>query len=387
MMGLLRTKKIQTEQVIPMINGFLPSWLLRALQRVDAVLLAALSLLIFLGLTTLYSASGANEEQVIRQAVHFIIGLLLIVLFSQIPSKTLRQWAVWLYAGGVILLVLVLAIGVTKKGATRWLNIGVDIQPSEIMKLAVPMMVAYYLSEKPLPLRFSHVIVSLILIAVPMLLIMKQPDLGTALLIATSGFFVMYLAGMSWWLIGGAVIALSIAAPLMYFFGMHDYQRKRVDTLLNPESDILGTGYHIYQSKIAIGSGGVYGKGWMQGDQSRLDFLPERHTDFIYAVFGEEFGLVGNLVLMALYLFVIWRSLYVATKGEDTFARLLAGSLSLTFFFYLFVNTGMVSGLLPVVGVPLPLVSYGGTAVVTLMMAFGIIMGMKKRKRIYQQES
>lgn len=387
MMSLLRTKKIQTEQVIPMINGFLPSWLLRALQRVDAVLLAALSLLIFLGLTTLYSASGANEEQVIRQAVHFIIGLLLIVLFSQIPSKTLRQWAVWLYAGGVILLVLVLAIGVTKKGATRWLNIGVDIQPSEIMKLAVPMMVAYYLSEKPLPLRFSHVIVSLILIAVPMLLIMKQPDLGTALLIATSGFFVMYLAGMSWWLIGGAVIALSIAAPLMYFFGMHDYQRKRVDTLLNPESDILGTGYHIYQSKIAIGSGGVYGKGWMQGDQSRLDFLPERHTDFIYAVFGEEFGLVGNLVLMALYLFVIWRSLYVATKGEDTFARLLAGSLSLTFFFYLFVNTGMVSGLLPVVGVPLPLVSYGGTAVVTLMMAFGIIMGMKKRKRIYQQES
>ena len=370
-----------------MINGFLPSWLLRALQRVDAVLLAALSLLIFLGLTTLYSASGANEEQVIRQAVHFIIGLLLIVLFSQIPSKTLRQWAVWLYAGGVILLVLVLAIGVTKKGATRWLNIGVDIQPSEIMKLAVPMMVAYYLSEKPLPLRFSHVIVSLILIAVPMLLIMKQPDLGTALLIATSGFFVMYLAGMSWWLIGGAVIALSIAAPLMYFFGMHDYQRKRVDTLLNPESDILGTGYHIYQSKIAIGSGGVYGKGWIQGDQSRLDFLPERHTDFIYAVFGEEFGLVGNLVLMALYLFVIWRSLYVATKGEDTFARLLAGSLSLTFFFYLFVNTGMVSGLLPVVGVPLPLVSYGGTAVVTLMMAFGIIMGMKKRKRIYQQES
>ena len=387
MMSLLRTKKIQTEQVIPMINGFLPSWLLRALQRVDAVLLAALSLLIFLGLTTLYSASGANEEQVIRQAVHFIIGLLLIVLFSQIPSKTLRQWAVWLYAGGVILLVLVLAIGVTKKGATRWLNIGVDIQPSEIMKLAVPMMVAYYLSEKPLPLRFSHVIVSLILIAVPMLLIMKQPDLGTALLIATSGFFVMYLAGMSWWLIGGAVIALSIAAPLMYFFGMHDYQRKRVDTLLNPESDILGTGYHIYQSKIAIGSGGVYGKGWMQGDQSRLDFLPERHTDFIYAVFGEEFGLVGNLVLMALYLFVIWRSLYVATKGEDTFARLLAGSLSLTFFFYLFVNTGMVSGLLPVVGVPLPLVSYGGTAVVTLMMAFGIIMGMKKRKRIYQQDS
>ncbi len=370
-----------------MINSFLPSWLLRALQRVDAVLLAALSLLIFLGLTTLYSASGGNEAQVIRQAIHFLMGLILVVIFSQIPSKTLRLWAIWLYGSGVVLLILVLMFGVTKKGATRWLNVGLDIQPSEIMKLAVPMMVAYYLSEKPLPPRFSHIVVSLLLIAVPMLLIMKQPDLGTALLIATSGFFVMYLAGISWWLIGGAVVVVSVAAPLLYFFGMHDYQRKRIDTLLNPESDILGTGYHIYQSKIAIGSGGVYGKGWMQGDQSRLDFLPERHTDFIYAVFGEEFGLVGNMVLMALYVFVIWRGLYIATKGEDTFARLLAGSLSLTFFFYLFVNTGMVSGLLPVVGVPLPLVSYGGTAVVTLMMAFGIMMGMKKRKRIYQQES
>ena len=369
-----------------MINTILPGWLVRALQRVDAVLLAALSLLIFLGLTTLYSASGADETRVIRQAVHFLIGLFLIVVFSQIQSKTLRQWAIWIYGAGVILLILVLVIGVTKKGATRWLNIGMDIQPSEIMKLGVPMMVAYYLSEKPLPPRFSEIFVSLLLIAIPMLLIMKQPDLGTALLIATSGFFVIYLAGISWWLISGAVIFVSVAAPLMYFFGMHDYQRKRIDTLLDPESDILGTGYHIYQSKIAIGSGGFYGKGWMQGDQSHLDFLPERHTDFIFAVFGEEFGLMGNLVLMALYVFVIWRGLYIATKGEDTFARLLAGSLSMTFFFYLFVNSGMVSGLLPVVGVPLPLVSYGGTSVVTLMMAFGIIMGMKKRKRIYQQE-
>lgn len=369
-----------------MINSLLPSWLIVALQRVDAVLLAALSLLIFLGLATLYSASDGEIERVQRQMVHFSIGLGVMLIFSQISSKTLRQWSIWLYGIGVVLLILVLIIGVTKKGATRWLYIGIDIQPSEILKLAVPMMLAYYFSEKPLPPRFIDIVIALVLVLVPMLLVMKQPDLGTALLIATSGFFVIYLAGMSWWLIGGAVAFVTVAAPLLYFFGMHDYQRRRVDTLLNPESDLLGTGYHIYQSKIAIGSGGAYGKGWMQGDQGHLDFLPERHTDFIFAIFGEEFGLVGNLILMGLYLFIIWRGLYLASKGEDTFARLLGGSLSVSFFFYLFVNTGMVSGMLPVVGVPLPLVSYGGTSVVTLMMAFGIIMGMKKRKRIYQRD-
>ncbi len=370
-----------------MINSLFPAWLLLALRRLDTVLLAALSLLVFMGLVTLYSASDANMDQVQRQGIHFLIGLSLLVIFSQISSKTLRQWSVWLYGGGVVLLILVLLVGVTKKGAQRWLYIGMDIQPAEIMKLAVPMMVAYYFSEKPLPPRFVDIVIALLLVFVPMLLIMKQPDLGTALLIATSGFFVIYLAGMSWWLIGGAVAFVSVAAPLMYFFGMHDYQRKRIDTLLNPESDLLGTGYHIYQSKIAIGSGGVDGKGWMLGDQAHLDFLPERHTDFIFAVFGEEFGFVGNLILMGLYMFIIWRGLYLASKGEDTFARLLGGSLSVSFFFYLFVNTGMVSGLLPVVGVPLPLISYGGTSVVTLMMAFGIIMGMRKRKRIYQRES
>ncbi|MBJ6611064.1 MAG: rod shape-determining protein RodA [Candidatus Thiothrix moscowensis] len=368
-----------------MISHFLPDWLTRALQRVDAVLLAALSLLVFMGLVTLYSASDTNMAMVYRQGGHFLIGLLLIVIFSQIQSKNLRQWSIWLYAGGLILLILVELFGVEKKGAQRWLNIGIDIQPSEIMKLAVPMMVAYYFSERPLPSRFLDIVVALVIVFVPMLLVMHQPDLGTSLLIATAGFFVIYLAGMSWWLIGGAAVFVTVAAPLMYFFVMHDYQRKRVDTLLNPEADILGTGYHIYQSKVAIGSGGVYGKGWLQGDQAHLDFLPERHTDFIFAVFGEEFGLIGNLALLALYLFILWRCLYLATKAEDTFARLLAGSLGLSFFFYLFVNTGMVTGLLPVVGVPLPLVSYGGTSVVTLMMAFGIIMGMKKRKRVYQR--
>lgn len=369
-----------------MINYLLPEWLLKIFQKVDAVLLAALSLLAFAALVTLFSASGSNIDQVYRQGGHFLLGLALMLIFSQIQSKTLRQWAIWLYTGGLVLLILVLLVGVEKKGATRWLNVGMDIQPAEIMKLAVPMMVAYYFSEKTLPPRFIDIVVALVLVFVPMLLIMKQPDLGSSILIATSGFFVIYLAGMSWWLIGGAVALVSIAAPLMYQFGMHDYQRKRVDVLFNPESDILGTGYHISQSKIAIGSGGTYGKGWLNGDQSHLDFLPEQHTDFIFAVFGEEFGLAGNVLLIALYVFIIWRGLYIATKGEDSFARLLAGSLALTFFFYLFVNTGMVTGLLPVVGVPLPLFSYGGTSVVTLMMAFGIIMGMKRRKRIYQQE-
>ena len=367
-----------------MISGLLPASLLKMLQRVDLVLLAALSLLMFMGLVTLYSATDTEMDLVYRQGIHFTLGLILMLLFSQVEGKTLRQFAVWLYVIGVILLVLVLAIGVIKKGAQRWLYVGIDIQPAEMMKLAVPMMVAYFFSEKPLPPRFIDILIALMLVLVPMLLIAKQPDLGTALLVAMAGLFVIYLAGMSWWLIGGSFALLAIAAPLVFNYAMHDYQRQRILTLFNPENDLLKTGYHIYQSKIAIGSGGIYGKGWLNGDQSHLDFLPERHTDFIFAVFGEEFGFLGNLLLLGLYIFIIWRGLYIASKGADTFSRLLAGSLSLTFFIYLVVNTGMVSGVLPVVGIPLPLLSYGGTSVVTLMSAFGIIMGMKKRKRIYK---
>lgn len=369
-----------------MISELLPPYALKALQRVDLVLLAALSLLMFMGMITLYSANDSSMSLLYRQGAHFVAGLTLLLVFSQIQSKTLKQFAIWAYGGGLLLLILVLLIGVEKKGATRWLYVGVDFQPSEVMKLAVPMMVAYFFAEKPLPPRFIDVVIALVLIIVPMVLILKQPDLGTSLLIALSGVFVIYLAGISWWLIGGAIGLISVAAPLMFFYGMHDYQRQRVLTLFNPEQDLQGAGYHIYQSKIAIGSGGTYGKGWLQGDQSRLDFLPERHTDFIFAVFGEEFGFLGNLLLLSLYMFIIWRGLWLATKGADTFARLLGGSLSLTFFLYLLVNTGMVSGILPVVGVPLPLVSYGGTSILTLMSAFGILMGLKKRKRIYQAE-
>ncbi len=369
-----------------MISELLPSSVLRALQRVDLVLLAAVSLLMFMGMVTLYSASDNNTPLLYRQGMHFLAGLVLLLLFSQIQSKTLKQFAVWAYGLGLFLLLLVLWVGVTKKGATRWLSLGIHFQPSEIMKLAVPMMVAYYFAEKPLPPRFLDIIIALVLVLVPMLLILQQPDLGTSLLIALSGFFVIYLAGISWWLMGGAFAIMAISAPLMFFYGMHEYQRQRVLTLFNPEQDLLGSGYHIYQSKIAIGSGGTYGKGWLLGDQSRLDFLPERNTDFIFAVFGEEFGFLGNLFLLGLYAFIIWRGLWLASKGADTFARLLGGSLSLTFFLYLLVNTGMVSGVLPVVGVPLPLVSYGGTSILTLMTAFGMLMGLKKRKRVYQAE-
>lgn len=380
-----------------MSNSLFPTWLVVAWRRLDMPLLVGLFLLILLGLVTLYSASGGNWLQVQRQMLHFAVGFVLLFIFAQLPSNTLRQVTVWLYGAGLALLVLVLLFGVTKKGATRWLNVGVDFQPSEIMKLAVPMMVAYYFAEKPLPPRWVDLGIALVIVAVPMALVMKQPDLGTSLLIGAAGLFAIYLAGLPWWLVSilGGGVALGLVALFAFSeqslhfleaLGMHGYQLNRVRTFLYPESDLEGTGYHISQSKIAIGSGGIDGKGWMQGDQAQLDFLPERHTDFIFAVFGEEFGWIGNLFLLGLYLFIVARSLYLASKGDDTFARLLAGSLTLSFFFYLFVNTGMVTGLLPVVGVPLPLVSYGGTSVVTLMMAFGIIMGMQRRRRMYYRE-
>ncbi|HHC74236.1 MAG TPA: rod shape-determining protein RodA [Thiothrix sp.] len=358
--------------------------ILRWFSRLDIVLLSAMVLLLFLGGITLYSASNENYDMVYRQGIHLLISATFMLIFAQIKSKTLQQWAVWVYGFGIVLLILVLAQGHIGKGAERWLDLGVfRFQPSEIMKLAVPIMVARYFVDRPLPPNFKDIAVSLFLIAVPMVLIMKQPDLGTSLLVGSAGFFVIYFAGLSWRLI---LIALSLGiagAFAGFHYLMHDYQRQRVLTLFNPDADRLNSGYHIIQSKIAIGSGGVYGKGWLHGDQSRLDFLPERHTDFIFAVFGEEFGLLGNIILLSIYLFIIWRGLFLATRGQDTFARLLAGSLSLTFFVYLFVNTGMVSGILPVVGVPLPLVSYGGTSMVTLMAAFGILMGMKQKKRGY----
>jgi rod shape determining protein RodA len=281
-----------------------------------------------------------------------------------------------------LLLLAVLFFGDVGKGAQRWLNLGVfKFQPSEMVKLAVPLMIAWYLAKQPLPPKLKTIALTFTLIAIPVGLIAKQPDLGTSLLVGSAGIFALFLAGISWRFII-TLFGLAAAAAPVVWINMHNYQKQRVLTFLDPEKDPLGSGYHIIQSKIAIGSGGLFGKGWFNGTQSQLDFLPERHTDFIFAVLSEEFGLVGVLLLLSLYLFVILRGLYIASQAQETFGRLLSGSLILVFFVYLFVNTGMVSGLLPVVGVPLPLVSYGGTSLVTLMAGFGILMSIHTHRKL-----
>jgi rod shape determining protein RodA len=355
---------------------------LLAVFHVDLPLLVGLLLLCGFGLVVLYSASGQDLGQVWRQVVRLGVALLVMLGVAQINPIALRRWSPWIYVAGILMLIAVLAFGDVGKGAQRWLDLGVvRFQPSELVKLAVPLMIAWYLAEKRLPPGWRRLLVAAVLIVVPVLLIAKQPDLGTAVLVASAGVFVLFLAGISWRLIGGLVGALAAAAPVIWYL-MRDYQRQRVLTFLDPSQDPLGAGYHIIQSKIAIGSGGVYGKGWLNGTQSQLDFLPERHTDFIFAVLAEEFGLVGVTVLLCLYLFVILRGLYIASQAQDTFTRLLAGALTLVFFVYLFVNAGMVSGLMPVVGVPLPLISYGGTSLVTLMTGFGILMSIHTHRRL-----
>ncbi|MDH3327356.1 MAG: rod shape-determining protein RodA [Gammaproteobacteria bacterium] len=335
------------------------------------------------GLIVLYSASGENWAMVSRQMVWMSIAFLIMFFVAQIPPHTIQYWTPWVFGLGVLLLVAVLLFGDVGKGAQRWLNLGlVRVQPSEIMKFACPMMIAWYMADKSLPPAFSRILIALLILAVPVALIAKQPDLGTSILVASAGIFVILFTGISWLLIGGFIAAVAAAAPVVWFYYMHGYQRQRVLTFLNPESDPLGSGYHIIQSKIAIGSGGLYGKGWLNGTQSQLDFLPERSTDFIFAVFAEEFGLVGVLVLLSLYLYIVVRGLVIAHEAQSTFARLLAGSLVLTFMVYVVVNIGMVSGLMPVVGVPLPLVSYGGTSMVTLMIAFGILMSIQTHRKL-----
>ena len=350
--------------------------------RLDPILVLLLFLLSSFGLLILFSASGSDVDLITRQLTRLGIALLLMVAVANVSLRVLKKLSLIFYLAGVLLLVAVIGFGEVGKGAQRWLDLGfIRFQPSELMKLAMPMMLASYLSEKVLPVGWKDLFVSVVLVIVPVLLIAKQPDLGTALLVGSAGFFVLFLAGVRWKIIMILGLLVSLMAPLLWKFALHDYQRSRILTLLNPESDPLGAGYHIIQSKIAIGSGGVYGKGWLNGTQSQLDFLPERSTDFIFSVFGEEFGLFGSLLLVLLYLMIIYRGLYIAACSGDNYGRLLAGALSLTFFVYLFVNTGMVAGLLPVVGVPLPLVSYGGTSMVTLMLGFGMIMSIRSSKR------
>jgi rod shape determining protein RodA len=350
--------------------------------RIDGPLVVGLSLIAGYGLVVLYSASGQSLPTVLRTLARLLLGAIAMLLLARINPNFLRRSTPWVYAAGCLLLLVVAAIGHVGMGAQRWLNLGLfRFQPSELMKLAVPMMCAWYLHERPLPPGWTALAAMGALILVPVALVAMQPDLGTGALIAVAGALVIVLAGLRVRVMLG-LFALAAAAAWFGWSFMHDYQRKRVLTFLNPQTDPLGAGYHIIQSQIAIGSGGVFGKGWMNGSQAQLEFLPERSTDFIFAVIGEEFGLLGLLLLLLLYAFVVGRAIYLATQTQDTFARLLAGSLALTFFVYVFINAGMVTGLLPVVGVPLPLVSYGGSSVVTLLAGFGILMALYSRRKL-----
>ena len=355
------------------MKGLLPGWF--GLPRLDWTLLLALMLLAAFGLLVLYSASGEDLGAVYRQAARVGGGVVLMLGLSLVPPHVLRSWTPWLYGLGLVLLVLTLLAG-EGRGADRWLDLYlVRFQPSEIMKLAVPMMVAWLFNPLSLPPSIRATLVASVLLGVPAALIADQPDLGTAMLIAVSGCITIFLAGLRWRYILGLASLVAAALPAFWYM-MHEYQRNRVRTFLDPESDPLGSGWNIIQSKIAVGSGGLLGKGWLNGTQSHLEFIPERHTDFILAVLAEEFGLLGVALLLVLYVVITARCIYIAGMARDTYSRLLAGSLGFTFFVYVVVNCGMVSGLLPVVGVPLPMISFGGTSMVTLLAGFGIVMSI-----------
>lgn len=350
--------------------------------HIDPPLFYGILTLIVFGLIILYSADNRSLALLFRQMTWVGLSLVVMLVFAQIPPRRYYQWAPWIFAVGIVLLLAVLVIGRTSKGAQRWLNFGImQFQPSEIVKLAMPMMLAWYLDQKSLPPSLRVLCVCGLLLLIPLALVAKQPDLGTALIIVFTGLCVLLLAGIRWRYVIGVAVAVGAAVPFLWHF-LHDYQRQRVLTFLNPERDPMGTGYHIIQAKIAVGSGGILGKGYLEGTQSHLQFLPEHATDFIFGVVGEEFGLLGALVLIAILTYIVLRGLYISGQAQDTFSRLLAGSLSLTFFLSFFVNIGMVVGILPVVGVPLPLVSYGGSAMLTIMASFGIIMSMHTHRNL-----
>jgi rod shape determining protein RodA len=354
-------------------------------RRIDGPLMATLALIVALGATVVYSASGgASMGRVFDQMRNLAVAFVALWILAQIHPQVLMRLALPVYAIGVALLVGVALFGDVRNGARRWLNLGfATVQPSEIMNIAMPLMLAWYFHRQEEGMRLRTFVIAALLLAIPAGLIARQPDLGTAILVFASGFFVIFLAGLSWKVIGGLTVAG--AASLPFLWGMlHEYQRQRVLTLFDPMQDPLGAGYHIIQSTIAIGSGGILGKGWLNGTQAQLDFLPERHTDFIFAVFGEEFGLVGNMILVLLYLLLIGRGLMIAGTASTVFARLTAGAITLTFFTYAFVNMGMVTGILPVVGVPLPMISYGGTALLSILAGFGILMSISTHKQLVQ---
>lgn len=346
-------------------------------------------LMLFVALLLAYAVllvSSASEERISTHLMHVLLSLLVIRVGAEFPPQKLMRFALPIFVGGVLLLLAVAVFGDVIKGARRWLNLGfMRIQPSEIMKIAMPLMLAWYFQKHEAHLRWREYLVAILLLMLPVVLIARQPDLGTAILVFSAGFYVIFFAGLPWLVLGGVITSIAAAAPLIWTYILHDYQRGRIMMLLNPEADPLGKGFHIIQSVIAIGSGGMFGKGWGQGTQTQLEFLPERHTDFIFAVLSEEFGLIGNAVLLVLYILLIGRCMMIAGNAPTTFSRLLAGSITMIFFTYAFVNMGMVSGILPVVGVPLPLVSYGGTALITLSFGIGIMMSIHKHRMLVQK--
>jgi len=359
-------------------------WLLLIL-HIDRFLLTVLSLTMLYGLVILYSATGQSFDRVLSQSASMLVALMVMWGLANLPPQHLMRIAWPTYVLGLLLLLGVALFGEVSHGARRWLHIGVSrIQPSELMKIAVPLMLAWYFEKRERSMRLSDFAVAAILLILPVLFIAKQPDLGTALLITASGFYVLFLAGIGWKVILGLGLSVAALAPVAWSL-MHDYQQQRIMTLLDPTQDPLGTGYHTIQSTIALGSGGILGKGWLHGTQAHLEFLPERHTDFIFAVLGEEFGLLGILLLLTLYLLIIARGLYITSRATTMFTRLIAGSVTLTFGTYAFVNMGMVSGILPVVGVPLPLISFGGTSMVTMLLGFGILMSVSTHRRLVKQ--
>ena len=346
-------------------------------------LIATILMLLSLSIIVIFSAGGENTALLFRQLLRIGFAIFLMLVFSRISPRSLMLWSPYVYGLGLLLLFIVLGFGFIGKGAQRWIDLGLfRFQPAEIMKLGVPMMVAWVMTRSTLPPKTPYLIVSVCIVLLPTVLVTLQPDLGTAILIASTGIMVIFLAGIGWKLIAAVVLVVGAAAPILWVFVLHAYQQRRILTLFDPWKDPLGAGYHTIQSMIAIGSGGVNGKGWLAGTQSQLEFIPERSTDFIFAVFAEEFGLMGVLLLLSLYLFLVFRGLMIAFYAHDTYSRLLAGALSVTFFFYVFVNIGMVSGILPVVGVPLPLISYGGTSMVTLMIGFGMLLSIQGHKKI-----
>lgn len=350
--------------------------------HIDPWLCTFLVLNALLGLTVLYSASAQNLALVSKQAMSFGIGFIVMFSLAQIPPKIYQGFSPYFYLFGVISLFIVMLFGEVRMGAQRWIDIPGfgSVQPSEFMKIGMPMMIAWFLSRKPLPPSLGQVFLTLILVGIPFLLIAEQPDLGTSLLVLASGMFVLFLSGLSWKIIAGAFAGIAVIIPIAWKFLLHDYQRQRVLTLLDPEADALGSGWNIIQSKTAIGSGGVSGKGFLEGTQSHLHFLPEGHTDFIIAAYSEEFGLIGFLILIILYFAIIFRTFQIGLQSFHNYGRLVAGAFGLSFFVYVFVNAGMVSGILPVVGVPLPFMSYGGTAIITLMATFGLVMSIHTHK-------